>query len=59
MLFLWDVLFGTACITRKYPPSFGIENLDDRPWHVELMWPLVRTESESTAETRRNTGADA
>lgn len=59
MLFLWDVLFGTARFTRKYPLSFGIENLDDRPWQVELMWPLVRTRSESSAETHQNAGVDA
>jgi len=59
MLFLWDVLFGTARITRKYPPRFGIENLDDRPWQVELMWPLVRADSESTLEPRQSERVDA
>ena len=28
MLFLWDVLFGTARITRQYPPAYGLN--DDR-----------------------------
>jgi sterol desaturase/sphingolipid hydroxylase (fatty acid hydroxylase superfamily) len=42
LLFFWDVLFGTARITRRYPASFGIENLSPQPWHVELSWPLAR-----------------
>ena len=28
MLFLWNVLFGTARITRQYPPAYGLK--DDR-----------------------------
>lgn len=39
-LFLWDVLFGTAKITRRRPDEYGIENLEG--WHPlrELVWPL-------------------
>ena len=47
LLFFWDVLFGTARITRRYPPSFGIENLSPQPWHVELSWPVARLEDAS------------
>ena len=41
LLFLWDVLFGTARITRGYPERYGIENLPAQPWHTELFWPLI------------------
>lgn len=41
MFFLWDILFGTAKITRKYPKDYGIENLTESKWQQELMWPLV------------------
>lgn len=27
LLFFWDVLFGTAKITRQFPESYGVENL--------------------------------
>ena len=41
LLFFWDVLFGTAKITRRYPTQMGVENLDDAsPWQ-QLFWPLV------------------
>ena len=41
LLFFWDVLFGTAKITRRYPPEYGIENLPDVPWTQQLFWPVV------------------
>jgi sterol desaturase/sphingolipid hydroxylase (fatty acid hydroxylase superfamily) len=45
LLFFWDVLFGTARITRQYPPAFGVavppgERPD--PWHVLIFYPLFR-----------------
>lgn len=42
LLFFWDVLFGTAKITRRYPEQYGIEGLDPVTWKRELFWPLVR-----------------
>jgi sterol desaturase/sphingolipid hydroxylase (fatty acid hydroxylase superfamily) len=40
LLFFWDVLFGTAHITRRYPDRYGIENLEERSARAELAWPL-------------------
>ena len=42
LLFFWDVLFGTAKITRAYPPEFGIENLEPITARRQLLWPLAR-----------------
>ncbi len=42
LLFFWDVLFGTAKITRTYPQDFGIENMAPASTARELAWPLVR-----------------
>ncbi len=41
LLFFWDVLFGTAHITRRVPAEFGLENLPDESWQTELAWPVV------------------
>lgn len=46
LLFLWDVLFGTAKITRQYPPEFGLP--DDRRhgaerWAVQVFYPLLQS----------------
>jgi sterol desaturase/sphingolipid hydroxylase (fatty acid hydroxylase superfamily) len=40
MFFLWDVIFGTAKITRNYPEEFGIENLAPATLGQQLAWPL-------------------
>ena len=56
LLFFWDVLFGTAKITRSYPQSYGVENLPETSLGEQLAWPLfgrAPTESrlrEGTAE---------
>lgn len=42
LLFFWDVLFGTAKITRKFPKHYGVENLPETSTGEQLIWPLVR-----------------
>jgi sterol desaturase/sphingolipid hydroxylase (fatty acid hydroxylase superfamily) len=43
LLFFWDVLFGTARITRRYPENIGVENLDPMNAGEQLFWPLIRS----------------
>lgn len=43
LLFFWDVLFGTALITRRYPTEFGVENLPETSLGEQLVWPLLST----------------
>lgn len=40
LLFFWDVLFGTAKITRRYPESYGVENLPEASTGELVAWPL-------------------
>ena len=40
LLFFWDVLFGTAKITRTYPQSYGVENLAPATLGQQLLWPI-------------------
>lgn len=42
LLFFWDVLFGTAKITRRYPSEFGVENLPYSPSQEQLLWPIFK-----------------
>lgn len=49
LLFFWDVLFGTAKITRRYPEEFGVENLPDTNAAEQLLWPLVRKKQAKAA----------
>lgn len=46
LLFLWDVLFGTAHFSRRYPPAYGLT--DDRAhgpeaWLTQFIYPLRRS----------------
>lgn len=43
LLFIWDVIFGTAKITRKYPCTFGAWNQLKEPWYVQLMFPFIKS----------------
>lgn len=45
LLFFWDVLFGTAKITRQYPSEFGVENMPETSVGEQLLWPLVKAKS--------------
>ena len=46
LLFLWDIIFGTAKITRKFPTKFGAWNRVNEPWYVQLMFPLIKSKDE-------------
>jgi sterol desaturase/sphingolipid hydroxylase (fatty acid hydroxylase superfamily) len=42
LLFFWDVLFGTARITRRYPEAFGVAG-EPRPDYLrQIFFPLFR-----------------
>lgn len=43
LLFLWDIIFGTAKITRKYPTKFGAWNRIKEPWYIQLMFPFIKS----------------
>lgn len=49
LLFFWDVLFGTAKITRRYPERMGVENLPDTSTAEQLFWPIIRSRSDVPA----------
>lgn len=57
LLFFWDVLFGTARITRQYPPRVGLKDDADfgpERWWVQLAWPLIKSRrAESVLAPRR------
>ncbi|WP_371396067.1 sterol desaturase family protein [Fretibacter rubidus] len=51
LLFFWDVLFGTAKITRQYPPEFGVENLPETTAGEQLLWPFVKAGDKVAKQT--------
>ena len=53
LLFLWDVIFGTARITRRYPETFGTENLAPATWTAQIFAPWgVSSKNVPPSETR-------
>lgn len=54
LLFFWDILFGSAHITQKYPKEIGL--IDDRlfgkeKWWVEYLYPIFRSKRQHSALT--------
>ena len=52
LLFFWDVLFGTAKITRRYPQKMGVENLGATSIGEQLFWPLIRVKTQRDTEVQ-------
>ncbi|UTA48036.1 sterol desaturase family protein [Simiduia sp. 21SJ11W-1] len=53
LLFLWDLLFGSARITRSRPKHFGVEGLADTTAAEQLFWPLVRSSASINEQVKR------
>lgn len=56
LLFFWDVLFGTARITRRYPPRMGLQDDVDHGaerWWVQLLYPLFKSRRSKSALARQ------
>lgn len=52
LLFFWDVLFGTAHITRRYPAAVGLQDdrlFGDEHWVDQMFYPLSHSTREHSA----------
>jgi sterol desaturase/sphingolipid hydroxylase (fatty acid hydroxylase superfamily) len=52
LLFVWDMLFGTAKITRRYPARVGLPDdliYGKERWFVEMFYPLLKSRREHSA----------
>ena len=52
LLFVWDLIFGSALITRRYPERVGL--LDDQRfgqerWYHQMFYPLLQSRREHSA----------
>jgi sterol desaturase/sphingolipid hydroxylase (fatty acid hydroxylase superfamily) len=52
LLFIWDIIFGTAHITRQYPAKVGL--IDDQlfgqeRWYHQMFYPFLQSKREHTA----------
>ncbi len=52
MLFLWDMLFGTALITRRYPQTVGLQDdvtYGKENWFTEVFFPIFKSRRSHSA----------
>ena len=52
MLFVWDLLFRTALITRRYPPRVGLNDdlaFGKERWFVEMFYPFLQSKRRHSA----------
>lgn len=62
LLFIWDVLLGTAHFSRRYPPAYGLQ--DDRQhgqehWLTQISYPLRQSQRPGTVLGRGPHGPPA
>ena len=48
MFFLWDVIFGTGLITRKFPKSYGTKSYKSEEWYAQFLWPIFKSKIEGS-----------
>ena len=52
LLFFWDVLFGSAHITRQYPPRVGLKDdllVGQERWYHQMFFPLLQSKRDHSA----------
>jgi sterol desaturase/sphingolipid hydroxylase (fatty acid hydroxylase superfamily) len=52
LLFVWDLIFGTAHITRRYPAKVGLQDdliYGQERWYHEMFYPLLQSKREHSA----------
>ena len=52
LLFIWDMLFGTAHITRRYPARVGLQDdliYGQERWYHEFLYPILQSKREHSA----------
>jgi sterol desaturase/sphingolipid hydroxylase (fatty acid hydroxylase superfamily) len=53
MFFLWDVIFKTGIITRKYPSSYGLKHYQNEEWYAQFLWPIFKSKKENSELSAR------
>lgn len=52
LLFVWDMLLGTAHITRRYPAQVGLQDdlvYGQERWYHQMFYPLLQSKREHSA----------
>jgi sterol desaturase/sphingolipid hydroxylase (fatty acid hydroxylase superfamily) len=52
LLFIWDLIFGSALITRQYPEEVGLaddQRFGPERWYHQMFYPLLQSKREHSA----------
>jgi sterol desaturase/sphingolipid hydroxylase (fatty acid hydroxylase superfamily) len=49
MFFIWDMIFGTGLITRKFPESYGTKSYKQEEWYAQFLWPIFKSKKEGSS----------
>ncbi len=49
MFFLWDVIFKTGVISRKFPSGYGMKSYKQEEWQAQIFWPFIKSKVEGSA----------
>ena len=52
LLFVWDMLFGSAHITRQYPPAVGLKDdlfAGQERWYHQMFFPVLQSKRQHSA----------
>jgi sterol desaturase/sphingolipid hydroxylase (fatty acid hydroxylase superfamily) len=52
LLFIWDIIFGSAHITRNYPKQVGLKDdqlFGQEHWYHQMFYPLLQSKREYSA----------
>ena len=55
LLLVWDLLFGTAKITRRYPERVGLQDdllFGKERWFIEMFYPLFQSRAHRLSADR-------
>ena len=48
MFFIWDVIFKTGIITRKFPQTYGLKHYKAEEWYAQFLWPIFKSKKEGS-----------
>ncbi|HET6227493.1 MAG TPA: sterol desaturase family protein [Bacteroidia bacterium] len=49
MFFIWDIIFKTGKISRKFPATYGMKTYQQEEWQAQIFWPFIKSKKEGSA----------
>lgn len=53
MFFIWDIIFKTGLISRKFPETYGIKSYKNEEWYAQTLWPIFKSNIEGSSLAKK------